>query len=567
MSIAGAVKKHTPRTMRYHKRKLTSMKHLISVVLISAILVSLAFVEGQNKQFEISKNLEIFTNIYRELNSNYVDDIDPARIMRTGIEAMLETLDPYTNYISEADIESYRYMAEGKYDGIGARVRKMGEYVTIVEPYEDGPALAAGLKAGDQIIAVEGKDAKGKKTDEVNDILKGFPGTSVTITIRRPGESKDRDVTVERNEVSVKNVPYSGMLNDEVGYVVLTTFTANAGRNVAEAIKELLADNPSIKGLVFDLRDNGGGYLREAVSISNLFIPKDEVVVTTKGKVKDRDRSYRTMNQPLLPDLPLVILTNKWTASASEIVSGVVQDLDRGLVLGQKTYGKGLVQNTVDLDYNAKLKLTTAKYYIPSGRCIQSVSYKDGEPVDVSEDQKAVFKTRAGRKVLDGGGIMPDIAIGAQNKAAILQFLADNNLIFHYATHYHQTHPDIGDVKSFQFTDFDDFIEFVQNKNLDFQTTTEKELDELMAAAEDDKLADLLEEQVTEMRSQIEKEKEDDLTEYREDIIKLLENEIVSRYYFQTGKIQKSLENDEEIQKAIEILTDRVTYASYLQAQ
>ena len=248
--------------------------------------------------------------------------------------------------------------------------------------------LKAGLRAGDKIVAVEGKDAKGKKTDEVNDILKGFPGTTVNLTILRPGETEVRKVAVERNEVSVKNVPYYGMINDKIGYVVLTTFTANAGRNTGEAIKALLADNPTMSGLIFDLRDNGGGYLREAVSISNLFVGKDEVVVTTKGKVKDRDRSYRTMNQPLLPKMPLVILTNKWTASASEIVSGVVQDLDRGLVLGQKTYGKGLVQNTVDLDYNAKLKLTTAKYYIPSGRCIQSVDYKDGEPVDVADDRK-----------------------------------------------------------------------------------------------------------------------------------------------------------------------------------
>ena len=310
------------------------MKTLKLPTIILAMLVSFAFIEGDNKQFEISKNLEIFANIYRELNTNYVDDVDPAGIMRTGIEAMLETLDPYTNYISEADIESYRYMAEGKYDGIGARVRRIGDYVTIVEPYEEGPAIKAGLRAGDMIIAVEGKDAKGKKTDEVNDILKGFPGTSVNITIQRPGESQQRDVTVERNEVSVKNVPYYGMINEDIGYVVLTTFTANAGRNVGEAIKALLADHPQMKGLIFDLRDNGGGYLREAVSISNLFVAKDEVVVTTKGKVKDRDRSYRTMNQPMLPKMPLVILTNKYTASGSGIGSGGVPDLVGGLGFG-----------------------------------------------------------------------------------------------------------------------------------------------------------------------------------------------------------------------------------------
>ncbi len=545
-------------------QKQQTMKTLKLPTIILAMLVSFAFIEGDNKQFEISKNLEIFANIYRELNTNYVDDVDPAGIMRTGIEAMLETLDPYTNYISEADIESYRYMAEGKYDGIGARVRRIGDYVTIVEPYEEGPAIKAGLRAGDMIIAVEGKDAKGKKTDEVNDILKGFPGTSVNITIQRPGESQQRDVTVERNEVSVKNVPYYGMINEDIGYVVLTTFTANAGRNVGEAIKALLADHPQMKGLIFDLRDNGGGYLREAVSISNLFVAKDEVVVTTKGKVKDRDRSYRTMNQPMLPKMPLVILTNKYTASASEIVSGVVQDLDRGLVIGQKTYGKGLVQNTVDLDYNAKLKLTIAKYYIPSGRCIQSVSYEDGEPIDMPEDKKAIFKTRSGRKVLDGGGIMPDVVMDAMGKSAIMQFLADNSLVFHYATQFHQENPDIGEPEDFEFGDFADFKKYVEDKHLDFKTNTEKELEDLLSASKEDKLDELIASQVSEILELVKKEKQDDLTEYQTEITAMLENEIVSRYHYQTGKIKKSLQNDPEITQAVELLKDPVQYANLL---
>ncbi len=540
------------------------MKTIRLGILCATVFVTSAFVDGGSKQFEISKNLEIFTNIYKELNTHYVDDIDPAGIMRIGIEAMLETLDPYTNYISEADIESYRYMTEGKYDGIGARVRKMGDYVTIVEPYENGPALDAGLRAGDMILAVEGKDAKGKKTDEVNDILKGFPGTEVTITIQRPGEQDSRRVVVKRDEVAVKNVPYYGMVNESIGYVVLTTFTANAGRNVSEAIKSLLADNPGIKGLVFDLRDNGGGYLREAVSISNLFVPKDALVVTTKGKVKDRDRSYRTMGQPLLPDLPLAILTNKWTASASEIVSGVVQDYDRGVIIGQKTYGKGLVQNTVDLDYNAKLKLTTAKYYIPSGRCIQSVSYSEGEPVDVPDDQKAIFKTEGGREVLDGGGIMPDLNIGNQHQSSIVQFLLENNLIFHYATKYHQEHAEIGSAATFAFDDFDDFIAFVNDKDIDFKTKTERRLEELTKAAEDDQMTDIVSDHIAEIRSRIEQEKADDLQQHRDAIVALLENEIVSRYHYQTGKIEKSLQNDEEIRLAIETLADPGKYAALL---
>lgn len=535
---------------------------LSTIVLLA--LFSMAFIDGDNKQFEISKNLEIFTNIYKELNTHYVDDIDPARFMRTGIEAMLETLDPYTNYISESDIESYRYMAEGKYDGIGARVRKMGDYVTIVEPYEGGPAIDAGLRAGDMIIAVEGKDAKGKKTDEVNDVLKGFPGTNVNITIRRPGEDQDREVVVKRDEVSVKNVPYNGMLDNHTGYVVLTTFSANAGKNVGDAIRNLREENPEMKNLIFDLRDNGGGYLREAVNISNLFIPRNEVVVTTKGKVRDRDRSYKTMNEPLVPDMPIVILTNKWTASASEIVSGVVQDLDRGVILGDKTYGKGLVQNTVDLDYNSKLKLTTAKYYIPSGRCIQSVSYADGEPIDVPDDQKAEFRTVGGRIVLDGGGIIPDVRIDESEETSIIRFLQENNLIFDYATKYHQTHSTIANAVDFQFLDFPDFVDFVHEKNIAFKTKTEKVIDELMSAAEADHFDQFMNAPIELIQKSIDKEKADDLQENKDRIIDLLETEIVSRYYYQTGKTEKSLRNDREIQLALNILSDHEEYRSYL---
>ena len=540
------------------------MKIYKIVFLFLIMIAGFAFLDSGTKQFEISKNLEIFTNLYKELNTHYVDDLDPSRLMRTGIESILETLDPYTNYISESDIESYRYMTEGKFDGIGARVRKMGEFVTIVEPYENGPAINAGLRAGDMIIEVNGKSAKGKQTDEVNDILRGFPGTEVTLTIRRPGEGEDRSVNVKRDEVTVKNVPYYGMLNQDIGYLVLTTFTANAGKNVTSAIRALKAENPNMKGLVFDLRNNGGGYLREAVTISNLFVPKDEIVVTTRGKVKDRDRSFKTNGPALVPDLPLVILMNKWTASASEIVSGVVQDLDRGILIGTRSYGKGLVQNTVDLDFNAKLKLTTSKYYIPSGRCIQSVRYKDGEPVDVPDKDRATFTTRGGRPVLDGGGITPDIKIDAVSDSPISKFLLENNLIFHYATQYHQTHSDIGEPANYEFTEFDDFIQFVGDQPFEFKTDTEKKLEELGTAAENENLSSIVKNYLGQMQEEIEKEKADDLIQNKESITVLLEKEIVSRYHYQTGKIKKSLRNDKVIQKAIEVLEDPALYKSFL---
>lgn len=528
------------------------------------ILVGYAFIESNTKQFEISKNLEIFANLYKELNTNYVDDLDPSKLMRTGIESMLGTLDPYTNYISEADIESYRYMAEGKYDGIGARVLKMGDYVTIVEPYEEGPAMKAGLLAGDQILAVDGRDAKGKKTDEVEDILRGFPGTEVTLTMKRPGQKESWDVVVKRDEVTVKNVPHYSMLSEDIGYVVLTTFTSNASRNVADAIQQLKNENPNMRKLVFDLRDNGGGFLREAVSISNLFIPRDEVVVTTRGKVKDRDRSFKTKESPMVPDMPVVVLTNKWTASASEIVSGVLQDLDRGVIVGQRTYGKGLVQNTVDLEYNAKLKLTTAKYYIPSGRCIQSVSYSDGEPLDIADSERAKFKTRVGRVVLDGGGITPDVKIDDRSKSSIVSFLEKNNLIFHFATEYFQSHPTIPEPGDFHFEEFDEFVEFVKSKNLEFKTKTETELEELQNAAKEDHLEDVVQEQIESMLLTVAEEKADDLYEYREEITDLIEKDIVTRYYYQTGKIKKSLQNDSEIEVAVELLNDMSKYESLL---
>ncbi len=528
------------------------------------ILVGFAFIESNTKQFEISKNLEIFANLYKELNTNYVDDLDPSKLMRTGIESMLGTLDPYTNYISEADIESYRYMAEGKYDGIGARVLKMGDYVTIVEPYEEGPAMKAGLLAGDQILAVDGRDAKGKKTDEVEDILRGFPGTDVTLTMKRPGQKESWDVVVKRDEVTVKNVPHFSMLSEDIGYVVLTTFTSNAGRNVADAIQQLKNENPNMRKLVFDLRDNGGGFLREAVSISNLFIPRDEVVVTTRGKVKDRDRSFKTKESPMVPDMPVVVLTNKWTASASEIVSGVLQDLDRGVIVGQRTYGKGLVQNTVDLEYNAKLKLTTAKYYIPSGRCIQSVSYSEGEPLDIPDSERAKFKTRGGRSVLDGGGITPDVKIDDRSKSSIVSFLEKNNLIFHYVTEYYQSHPTIPEPDDFHFEEFDEFVEFVKSKNLEFKTKTETELEELQEAAKADHLEDVVQEQIKSMLQTVAEEKADDLYEYREEITDLIEKDIVTRYYYQTGKIKKSLQNDSEIEVAVELLNDMSKYESLL---
>lgn len=321
---------------------------------MALVVVASAFTLAttNDKYFEIVKNIEIFANVYRELNTNYVDEVDPGRLMRTGIDAMVGSLDPFTNYISEADIEGYRFITEGRYHGVGAVSEKMGDYITITELYKDQPADKAGLRPGDQIIAVDGKDAKGKTNDELTEIMRGFPGSTVELTIRRPGSPGDFKVSLVRGDVNVPNVPYYGMVSQGVGYIALSIFTQDAGRNISNALKELKAQDPNLKGLILDLRGNGGGLLHEAVNICNIFIPKDEVVVSTRGKIKERDQVFRTMNPPIDLEIPVTVLINKRSASASEIVSGVLQDYDRGVLIGQRSYGKGLVQNTMEVGYN-----------------------------------------------------------------------------------------------------------------------------------------------------------------------------------------------------------------------
>ncbi len=453
------------------------MNRILKVSAVAFLLVigiATTYRADHGKFFEISKNIEIFANLYKEINTNYVDDLDPAKLMRTGIDAMLESLDPYTNYISESEIEGFRYLTEGKYNGIGADIRDIDDFITIIEPYHEQPADKAGLKAGDRIVEIDGKSALGKSTNDIGNILKGFPGTEVDLVIQRPGESKDFKVTMVRSEVKVPNVPYSGMLNEDIGYLALTIFTREAGRNVSNAIKELKKDNPELKGIVFDLRGNPGGLLTEAVNVSNVFIPKGELVVTTKGKVEDWDRSFKTLNAPMAEDIPLTILMNNNSASASEIVSGVIQDLDRGILIGRRSYGKGLVQQTRDIGYNSKVKMTTAKYYIPSGRCIQSVSYKDGAPLDIDDAKRAPFNTRNGRKVLDGGGVKPDIIIDQDGDSNILELLEKENLIFNFATQFCLKHESIPAVEDFEFTDFSDFLSFIEKEDFDYNTKSEK---------------------------------------------------------------------------------------------
>lgn len=538
---------------------------IVLIVGISATTVN------NDKLYEISKNIEIFVNVYKELNKNYVDDLDPSQLMRTGIDAMVKSLDPYTNYISESQVASYRISTDGKYQGIGAIVEKVGDYVTIIEPYQNSPVVKAGLMAGDQITAIQGRSTKGQSTEDMNQVVRGVPGTKVNLTIARKGQAPF-DVELERSQVSIPNVPYSGYVSDGIGYVVLTTFTANATRNIRKAIKKMQDENPDMRGLILDLRWNGGGLLKEAINISNIFVPQGKEVVSVRSKVSDRDVSYKTMGQPLDLELPLVVMINKKSASASEIVSGVIQDLDRGVIMGQRSYGKGLVQNTMEVGYNSRVKVTTSKYYIPSGRCIQSVRYEDGEPVDIPDAERAKFKTAGGRVVLDGGGVTPDVYIENNGKAGILEQLDKQKIIFQYintiADKYKQDAEDADgepiEPTEIKFTDYAGFAAFVKQSDFEFTSKNSELIDQIKDNLKSDKQLGLMSE-VEALEKRIDTEEASALEVHKEAIIADIEEKLASRSHFQKGKYFQKLKNDSEIVQAIKLLNNTGEYNKILE--
>lgn len=527
-----------------------------------AVLIAISPVHAQSKYFDIAKNLEIFANAYREVNHSYVDELDPNQIMRRGMDAMLLGLDPFTNYMSETDIEGWRIQNDGTYNGVGATGLRIGDYVVITEIIENSPAQKAGIKAGDALISIDGQSAKGKTEQEVLEFLRGFPGTKAEIMVRRPGTSKDLKITLERGEVNIPNVPHSGLVAEGVGYINLTTFTQNAGQNVGEALMKLKDKNPKLKGVILDLRENGGGLLNEAINLVNVFVPKGEFVSSTKGKVPEWNISLRTQGPAIDKDIPVVVLVNRHSASASEVTSGALQDLDRAVIMGQRTYGKGLVQNTKDLGYNAKIKLTTAKYYIPSGRCIQSVRYKDGVPVDIPESERAQFKTRNGRTVLDGGGIKPDVVLPVDSAEGIVRALLDQHVIFDYGTEFAMKHAEIDSVEIFEFTDFEDFAAFVQRKNFSYKSVSEQKINELREIAAREKFS--LDSELDALENKISAEKNGELAKYKDRILHEIEQEIVGRYYYQRGKVRKNLVNDLEVKAAVKLLNDRQRYDAIL---
>ena len=535
----------------------------ISVSIFS--VVSFSFIDND---FEYVKNMDIFASLFKEVNLYYVDSVDPSKMMKKGIDEMLNSLDPYTNFIPESEIEDYRFITTGHYGGIGAVIRQKGEFAVISEPYEGYPAQKNGLLAGDVILKIDGLSAQGKKTDEISHKLKGSPGTQVKLLLQRDGNEKPFEKTLTREEIKVKSVPYYGVIRNGIGYIKLNNFTESASSEISVALNEMKAKN-KLNGLVLDIRGNPGGLLNEAVNVSNIFIEKGQEIVSTKGKIKENIRIYKSINNAIDKDLPLVVLVNSGSASASEIVSGALQDLDRAVIIGQRTFGKGLVQSTRSLSYNTQLKITTAKYYIPSGRCIQALDYtnrnENGSVGKIPDSMVTSFKTNAGRKVYNGGGILPDVITLPKKLSNISTSLLNKNIIFDYSNYYYRMHPQQG-FSDITISDsaFEDFKLFISTKDYDFITKSEKSLEDLRKNAEEEKYYADLKSELDSLQLKLAHNKLDDVMKNKEEIIFILEEEIATRYFFQTGRIRKSLLHDIELDKAIDVLNDTVFYSGIL---
>ncbi|MBQ7551777.1 MAG: S41 family peptidase [Bacteroidales bacterium] len=539
----------------------------ILAVLIFAITFGLFPLSAQN-DFEIAKNVDIFITVLRELNDKYADEITPGDLTKTAIDAMLESLDPYTNYYPENQLEDVKMLTTGQYGGIGALIQQRDNHVIISEIFEDAPAHKAGLLAGDIILKIDGKSAEGKTSSDVSTILKGQPNTKISIEILRPTNDKKLTFNIERKEVKLPNIPYFGMLDSQIGYIKLDQFTEKAGNEVRNAFLEL--KQKGMQALILDLRNNGGGLEQEAVNLLNIFVDANTTIVTNKGKIPEQNHVFKTRQPVTDAKIPVVVLVNELSASSSEIVAGSFQDLDRAVIVGKKSYGKGLVQNVIPLSYNSTMKITVAKYYIPSGRCIQNIDYFDKDSLTsrkhIADSLAVPFKTKNGRTVYDKGGIEPDVITPDVNASNILLALVLHNLIFDYANEYHANHTVIPPATEFSIDDdtYNDFINFLKNKEYTYTTATEEALKELKETAEDEKYFSKIEPLYNQLEEQIAKDKEKDLITYKKEISEYLASEIVVRYYHQKGRIANQLSIDPDIQTAKEILNDLPRYRSIL---
>lgn len=538
------------------------MKKRLSLLLF----IGLAFgATAQNdKGFEISKNLEIFANVYKNLHTNYVDDVDPGKTMKVAIDAMLASMDPYTNYYAESDMEDVKMQVLGQYGGIGSLIHQEGTNIYVAEPYEGLPADKAGLKIGDRILAVNGESTEGKNNAEVSSAMRGQAGTKVVLRLEREG--KTFDVTITRAEIRLPNVSYSGVVNGNIGYIRLDEFTQNAAKNVREAFKRLKRDNPGLKGVILDLRGNGGGLMGEAVDIVNIWVPQNELVVETKGKVAAKNIKSRTRMPAEDVDIPVAVLINGQSASASEIVSGSLQDLDRAVVIGERSYGKGLVQNILPMPYNSQMKVTVSKYFIPSGRCIQAIDYKhrdeNGRAIKVPDSLKTAFSTRHGRTVYDGFGIEPDIEVEHPVSSLLSVALYNRFHFFNYALKFHREHDTIPSPKDFVITEeiYQDFVNYLSDKTYDYTTYTENIISDLRKVAEEEDYMDNLKQQIEQLEKTYKEAKKDDLMRHRDEISQLLKDAILVHYYYRKGCIEGALSDDPDVQKAVEILSSTAEY-------
>ena len=534
------------------------------VCLALLIVVTFAFREPAEKYFEVAKSLDIFATLFKEVNAYYVDEVEPEKLVRKGIDAMLESLDPYTDYISEDEMESFRISTTGQYGGVGAMIGVINKKVIVTQPYRGFPAFVNGIKVGDEIIAIDGTSVQGKRTPEVSALLKGQPKTQVAIKVRRHGKKEDLVFNITREKINVSNVAHYGLIGSDIAYIRLDDFTPGASYEVADALIQL--KEKGARKLILDLRENPGGLLHEAVNIVSLFVPKGMEVVSTKGKVDEWNKVYRTLNAPLDTEIPMVVLTSEGSASASEIVAGTLQDYDRAVLIGGKTFGKGLVQTTRPLSYNAQLKVTTAKYYIPSGRCIQALDYThrkaDGTVVKIADSLKAEFKTKNGRIVYDGGGLDPDIKVENHYIGAITSELVDSGLIFEYATKYCAENSKPGDLGSFRISDreYEAFVNWLNAQHFTYTTSLEKNAEELIETAKNERMYPELEIYLDGLRNKIESNKASDYVRFKSEIKSLLEEQIAFHYDLENGRAKVSLPRDEDVAAAKKVLADEDAY-------
>jgi len=542
---------------------------LLAGFFISATTITSTLVSNKNDDnyFEITKNIRIMASVYDNINTFYVDEPEPGNLMKKGIDAMLRSLDPYTVYIPESDIEDYRFMTTGQYGGIGAMIKTQDNHIVISEPYEGSPTDKAGIIAGDILLEIDGKSVVGKTSKEMSSILKGGAGTTLLVKYERNGTTNE--ATITREVIKIPSVPYFGMIDDEIGYIKLTSFTSTASNDVGKALK-VLRDSSGMKKVVFDLRGNGGGLLHESVNIVNFFVPRGEIVVSTKGRLSDLNRDYKTANAPFDEDMPIVVLVDDYSASESEIVSGSLQDFDRAVIIGMTTYGKGLVQQTKDLNFGSKVKLTIAKYYTPSGRCIQKLDYAHrdagGTVSEVADSLIKTFTTKNGREVKDGRGVEPEIKIEPGVYSKLTSVLVLKNYVFNYATEYKRNHSKIDPASTFSLSDneYKDFISYLGDKEIEYTTDSEEMLQELKKVAEDEKYYGDSESEFNALLAKLKPSLNNDMIRYKDEIIELLENEIVSRYYYQNGRVEASLKLDPYMKEAKDVLKNPERYKSIL---